>query len=61
MTINDAGTIWGRAKSHLETGERMLDRLPGVAVLSYRSIGLGRDRWKWEFSVQIPPILLTCS
>jgi hypothetical protein len=36
MTINDAVMSVGRPKSRLETGERMVDRLPGAGVLSSR-------------------------
>jgi hypothetical protein len=41
MTMNDAVTSWGRAKSHLKTGEMMVDRLSGVGIHSFRSIELG--------------------
>ena len=52
------GTFWERAKPQVKTGEMMVDRLQGAAVISFRSVGISGYRWKREISIQIPPILL---
>jgi hypothetical protein len=53
MAIYNAGISWGRVEPYLASEVMRVDGLPGPDIFSFRPIGLGQNRLKWEIVVEM--------